>query len=215
MLLHLNELYQQSDAFGGPAPQQSGENPQPAATPQPAAPSETSSDALPDWVRDPEQAYKVISDVRAENAKFRTELKELKTLAEQFQSEAQKRAEVEMQEQGRWQELAQQRERELAELRGQVETERVNLLKENAALKYNLPPELAARLQGKTAEEIAKDAEALAKLIPAATPSGQSWQNRTQQASPGGNPAGMSYQELKQRHYGQDHGSVFGAPSKP
>lgn len=38
------------------------------------------------------------------------------------------------------------------------------------ATKYNLPPELATRLQGSTPEELAKDAEALAKLISAPNP---------------------------------------------
>jgi hypothetical protein len=213
MLLQEQMVYQQSDAFGGLAPQQGETSPQPAAAPQPAAESASSSEAaIPEWVRDPEQAYKVIQDVRDENAKFRNELKELQTLAKTFETEAAKRAEVELQEQGKWQELAQQREKELADLRGKLEAERVTLLKENAALKFNLPPELAVRLQGANAEEIAADAEALAKLIPTATPSGQNWQNRTQQAAPGGNPAGLTYEQLKQRHYGQTAGNVFGTP---
>lgn len=206
-------VFQQSDAFSGPAPQQ--EPVVPAASDAPVAP-ETSSEALPEWVNDPAQAYKVITEVRAENAKFRNELRELQSLTAKFQTEAQKRAESEMQEQGKWQELAQQREKDLEALRSEIAQERITLLKENAALKFNLPAELAARLQGSTAEEIATDAEALAKLIPAATPSGQNWQNRTQQASPGGNPAGMTYQELKQKHYGPDYGGVFGTPlSRP
>jgi hypothetical protein len=44
------------------------------------------------------------------------------------------------------------------------------LLVENVALKFDLPDNLAARLQGATREELEKDAESLSELIGASTP---------------------------------------------
>lgn len=46
------------------------------------------------------------------------------------------------------------------------ETAERSLLIENVALKFNLPPELAARLAGSTREELEADAQALAKFVP-------------------------------------------------
>jgi hypothetical protein len=67
-------------------------------------------------------------------------------------------AEKEAAEQGKWQELAEKREAELKE-------ERLKRTRLEVASKKGIPPDLAERLQGETAEDMAKDAEALLQFL--------------------------------------------------
>jgi DNA repair exonuclease SbcCD ATPase subunit len=63
---------------------------------------------------DPEQAAKMIRELRAEAAQRRVAAREAESKAQRLEQEAQARAEAELIEQGKWRELAQQREQELA-----------------------------------------------------------------------------------------------------
>lgn len=97
--------------------------------------------------------------------------------------------ERELSEQARWQELAQKREEELR-------SERQSRLRIETAAKKGLPVELAGRLNGNTAEEMAADADALMALMkPKGGPG----------VPPGGNGAapelkldGMTPEEIRQ-----------------
>ena len=94
--------------------------------------------------------------------KLRGEIKDLKPkakMAEELSEAEKKRKEAEMTELDR---LTKQLEDAQAELK----RSKLEILKQAAAAKHNLPAELASRLQGDTPEELDEDAEKLAKLIP-------------------------------------------------
>ncbi|KOG26814.1 hypothetical protein [Streptomyces viridochromogenes] len=112
-----------------------------------AGPSTSSEDELPDWAR------KELAKVRGEAAGYRTRLRDAETKL----SEAKTPEEVEA---------------ALADVKSKnAELER-SLLVATVARKYDLPAELAGRLQGGTPEELDTDAKALqALLTPAAPPS--------------------------------------------
>jgi len=68
-------------------------------------------------------------------------------------------------EQQKWQELATRREREVSDLKAELEQERLASLKLRVAQAKGLPAELVARLQGTSEDELGADADALLKLI--------------------------------------------------
>ena len=96
--------------------------------------------------------------------KLRNEIKELKPKAKKADelSEAeQKRKEAEMTELDRL-------NKQLADAQAEVKRTQLAVLQRDAAAKYSLPAELAARLKGETPEELEADAKALAALLPKA-----------------------------------------------
>lgn len=101
----------------------------------------------------PYDRFKEVNDRLAE---ARAELEKL--------TKAQKeRAEKELADQNKWKELATQREAELAK-------ERLGRLRLEVAIEKRLPVELADRLRGATAEELAADADGLAALLQSSAP---------------------------------------------
>lgn len=102
----------------------------------------------------------------------------LKSRLEALEKKEKETNEEALKKQGEWQKLAEQREAEL-------KAERVERLRLDVALRKGLPVELAARLQGETAEALEKDADVLLPLLilkpksPGVPPGG-----------PGGKPAG-------------------------
>lgn len=109
---------------------------------------------------DPKQSQSVPYD------RFKQVNDERKALEERLaklEADAKARHEKELAEQNRWKELAEQREREL-------ETERIERLRLQAAATAGLPADMAARLQGSTLEELAKDAAALKEFMKPVTP---------------------------------------------
>lgn len=96
---------------------------------------------LPDW------AQKELKKARGDAANYRTKLREMEQRFENAKSQ-------------------EEYEAALSELREENEKQARALLVENVALKYKLPDELAARLQGATREELEADAKALAKFAP-------------------------------------------------
>lgn len=99
----------------------------------------------------PEQLEKALKEARKEAAGYRTKLRDFEEKERQAQEanlseleKAQKRA---------------------AELEERLAVTQMEAWREKAAAKAKLPPELAARITGKTLEEMETDADNLAKLI--------------------------------------------------
>lgn len=111
---------------------------------QPSADGQ-SDDALPDWAR------KRLTRANAEAANYRTRLREAETRLEGAKT-------------------AEEYEQAVADIKtrnGELEQQ---LARERVARKYNLPDDLAGRLQGATAEELEADAKALQKYAAPAEP---------------------------------------------
>lgn len=90
--------------------------------------------------------------------------KELETRLAQLEADQKKAKEKELADQQKWQELAEQREKEL-------QTERHQRLRLEVATAKGLPPDLAARLQGDSKEDLEKDADSLLQFMkPASGP---------------------------------------------
>lgn len=110
-------------------------------------------DNLPEW------AQKLIKELRGENANHRQAKKQAETAAEEA---ARKAAE----EQGKFKELY---EKEMAKREAaEAEAKRLeqDALKTKVATEVGLPPQLAARLQGETEDELKADAQAVLALLP-------------------------------------------------
>lgn len=149
---------------------------------------------------------KYVKELRSEAAKYRKELQELKTWREAQEADARKRQEVEALEQGKYKELLEARDKELEAMRAQIAQRDLDVLKMRIASEYSLPPALAARLQGKTEDELKQDAEALKSLIPAkaeAAPEApaptQPKQPMTTTPLPGGQPSTSQEGEWRAR----------------
>lgn len=99
---------------------------------------------------DPERAAKTIRDLRDEAAQRRIAAREAESKAQKLEREAQARAEQELAEQGKWRELAEQRERELAEAQASVsvlEAYRAYTQKQMEARLAALTPEQRALIE--------------------------------------------------------------------
>lgn len=127
-------------------------NTDPAGDPSAEQPPGTEPDSDKDGAEDelPEWARKKLTRTNAEAANYRTRLRE----AEAQLAEAKTTEEFETA-------LADMREKNAA-----LEAE---IQRGNAARKYGLPDDLAARLQGSTPEELDADAKALAKYAASTT----------------------------------------------
>lgn len=113
--------------------------------PAPVDGDQASIDALPKWARD------ALTKANGEAANYRTRLRD----AEEKLSNAKTPEEVEA---------------AVAEVKQKnAELER-SIMVSNVALKHELPPQLASRLTGDTAEDLEKDALELKKLIVARAP---------------------------------------------
>jgi hypothetical protein len=70
-------------------------------------------------------------------------------------------------EQGQYRELAEREKARAAELEARLAQRERDILRRDVAARHNLPPALAARLQGDDEAAMAADAAELAKLLPA------------------------------------------------
>lgn len=111
-----------------------------------------------------------VKELREEAKAHRLKVRELEDAMAKLTSTQKEAEEKKLTEQQQWQELAQKRADEIAEMKAQLEAERQGRLRLEVATEYGLPPVLAARLQGKTKEELAADAEQLKALVPPAAP---------------------------------------------
>lgn len=132
---------------------------------QPAAPegeTQASSESAPEMF-----PADYVKQLREEAKTYRLQVKEMQSKLQELDSVRAKEEETKLADQARWKELAEKREAELAELKGTLERERMELLKSRISAEFNLPPQLAARLTGSTEEELRADAQGLSELIPA------------------------------------------------
>lgn len=134
-------------------------------TPQPTPGPQAPKNDLPDWVKDPTRAYEEIQKLRSEAATKRNEAKAAQDELEKTRTAEQQRKDKEMKEQQRWQELAEQREKEMAELKAKLEAQTLDTLRVRIGAEYKLPAALVARLQGATEDAIRADAQSLVEEL--------------------------------------------------
>jgi predicted RNase H-like HicB family nuclease len=152
--------------------------------PKPALP-----EGAPDWVADPEKAWKEIRKLRAAEAKRRVEAKTPEPAKEPKAPDADAR---------------------IADLESKWKASERRALIAEIAAEFGLPKALAARLQGETEEELREDAEALKAFVPKdeapkdEKPPQTPPRGRQQQTTPvpGGPPAGETDAQKRQRLYG-------------
>ena len=129
-----------------------GNNGQPVSEPDntPPAQGDGADNQQPGPV--PYERFKTVND----------QLKQMQADMTKLQAAQKKAAEKDLADREQWKTLAEQREAEL-------KTERTARSRLEIATRKGLPPDLAARLQGETPEEMEADADALLKFIKPAT----------------------------------------------
>lgn len=188
------------------------QTPPPAAPVTPPASEPTPPDDKPaDSAKTYDEAY--VKELRNENATRRKNEKALEARLAEIEAAQKQADDAKLTEQQKWQELAQRRETELAQMKAQLESERVERLRLTVATAYaarlpkvgDLDPvrEFASRLRGSSEDELKADAEQLISLIAPVTPQesapSQGQQNparrQTTTAVPGGQPVGNKTDE--------------------
>lgn len=109
-----------------------------------------------------------VNDLRKENAKWRTQVRDFEARLAKFEQVEAERQELTLKEQQKFEELAQKYAQERDALRAELAKRELDLLRSRIATEYALPPALAARLVGSSEDELRADAESLKGLIPAA-----------------------------------------------
>lgn len=204
---------------------------EPAPTPAPKAPdapAPTGND-LPDWVKDPARAYEEIKKLRAESAEHRTASKTLEQRLAELEASAGKQRERELAEQNKWKELAEERERKLAEFEATLKAQTAQTLRAHIALEYKLSPGIAKRLVGDTEDALRKDAEALMAELglnnsqaetPATPPDSKVPAQPAQPARsqtaivPDGQAVGETDEDRRRRYYGKTEDSPLFRPTR-
>ncbi|ATI18873.1 scaffolding protein [Streptomyces phage Janus] len=128
------------------------ETPQEGTTPDEGATTEESTEEKPaEETVPPEVLRKKLTDANAEAANYRTKLRETEAKLSSAKT-------------------LEEFEAATSELRGQIEALERQILLNDVAAKYELPPALAKRLTGTTAEELDADAKELQKLVAPSQP---------------------------------------------
>lgn len=163
-----------------------------------------------------DEALSALADARDEAAKRRIKENELQAQIEQINAEQRKGKEKELAEQQRWQELAEQREKELQTIQAQLEAERKAGQRSRIALEAGLPAMLQDRIKGDDEDAMRDDAKKLAELFRAAQAASDSAQDdkpepteqpdnearrRTTTAAPGGRPVGKTDEDRKSEYF--------------
>lgn len=146
---------------------------QPEAGQAPAATS-TSVSELPDW------AQEMVKSLREENAKHR----HAKKAAEQATAQAE---EAKLVEQQKWQELADKRAKELEEIKGELESVRLDALRREVGTEVGLPSKLVVKISGGDRDEMLADAQEMLEALPK-----QQAPNDAQHGAGGAPSGGMS-----------------------
>lgn len=199
-----------------------GGDPAPTPAPkEPDAPAPQEGD-LPDWVRDPSRAYEEIKKLREEAASHRTASKSLEQRLGEIESVTARARERELAEQNKWKELAEERERKLAEVETTLKAQAAQTMRAQIALEYKLSPGIAKRLVGDTEEALRKDAEALIAELgldkqqaeTPASPSDKAPAQAAQQPArsqtaivPDGQAVGETDEDRRRRYYGKTEDS--------
>lgn len=153
--------------------------PAPAPTPTPVLPQDAGSEELPDWVKDPVKALAEIKKVREEAAKYRLQLREAEKTQEKLQAEQKTAEDQKLAEQQEFEKLAARYKTDLDKALTELQTLRLDAMRNKVAGEIGIPSALAARLQGSTEEELKADAEALKTAL------GLTQTPQQQQARPG------------------------------
>jgi hypothetical protein len=201
-----------------------------APTPAPKAPDvPAQASDLPDWVKDPAKAYDEIKKLRAESAEHRTASKTLEQRLAELETSASKQRERELAEQSKWKELAEERERKLAEFEATLKAQTAQTLRAQIALEYKLSPGIAKRLVGDTEDALRKDAEALMAELglnksqaetPATPPDSKAPAQPAQPARsqtaivPDGQAVGETDEDRRRRYYGKTDDSPLFRPTR-
>lgn len=114
-----------------------------------------------------------VNDLRKENAKWRTQVRDFEARLAKFEQVEAERQELTLKEQAKFEELAQKYAQERDALRAELQKRELDLLRSRIATEYALPPALAARLVGDSEDALRADAESLKGLIPAPAPAAQ------------------------------------------
>jgi alanyl-tRNA synthetase len=168
-------------------------------TGNPAETTETVGGASANQEHPTETAGNLEERVKAMEAalkKANNEAAKYRKQAESFEQAEQARKEAELSE---TEKLKAQNEK----LARDLQTLQTNELKRAAAAKHGLPPALALRLQGTTAEELEADAEELAKTLPKQTAP------KVGATNPGASPAVTSEQVLRETLFNCRPGGLF------
>lgn len=110
-------------------------------------------DELPEW------AQSLYKDLRAENAKHRKRMAEA-------EKTAQEAAEAAAKEQGKYKELYEKREKDLAEAKAQLALKERQELQRKVAESVGLPAKLASKISGETEADMEADAKEMLAAMP-------------------------------------------------
>lgn len=153
-------------------------------------PETDSIDKLPKWARD------LVSDLRKENAKHRTE----KVTAEKAALEAQRKA---AEEQGRYQELYEIEKAKIAELEREKRELELSTIRSHVGIKFNLGPVFTGLLRGDTQEEMEAHAREIVEALPKRSA------NADANAGTNSRPAGLKpVEQLKQEKISRDYNAL-------
>lgn len=206
---------------GDPAP--------PPAPKAPEPPTQQPGGDLPDWVKDPARAYEEIKKLREEAASHRTASKSLEQRLAEIEGATAKARERELAEQNKWKELAEERERKLAEVEATLKAQAAQTMRAQIALEHKLSPGIAKRLVGDTEEALRKDAEALIAELgldkqqaetpaspPDKAPARPAQQPARSQTAivPDGQAVGETDEDRRWRYYGKTEDSPLFRPTR-
>lgn len=175
-----------------------------------------------------DEAY--VKELRQENAKHRTDLRKVQQQLEELMGQQKTKEEAELAEQQKWQQLADNRAKELEAAKAQLKAMESQMVRVKVAAEFglNVPLDedgsetLADRLRGDTEDELRKDAAKLAKLIVKPTeqkdateptpqtdpkpaeqaPAQQTARSQTTTAIPGGPPVSNDEAEMRKAFFG-------------
>lgn len=150
-----------------------------------------------------------VQELRAEAAKWRTQLRDLEKKVNLYETESAKKQEQELAENAKWQELAEKRAAQLEALQAQVKAQEIQQIKMATLNELGLPQDAMDFLTGDTAEAIKEQAEKFKSLIPESQARSQNpRQTKSMTVIPGGEPSTETREQKLKRLYG--NGNIFG-----
>lgn len=147
-----------------------------------------------------------VAELRAENAKWRTKLREVEGKIEAFETLNKKRQEQELTHKEEWKTLAEQRQQELEKLQQQIRAQSIQQTKLEVVAELGLPADVVKFLVGDDVETIKASAEEFKNLLPKA-PTAGSQTRATTTVVPGGEPSTETREQKMRRIYG--NGGIF------
>lgn len=145
-----------------------------------------------------------VQKLRSENAARRTAQRELEARLKAFTDEQEAQENKRLEEQQKWQELAEKRQQELEALQAKQREAELLALRTNIAKDVGLPETIVNRIQGDDEETIRQDAQALYEALGLGDepepkqPTPRRSQGNVTTAIPGGEPAAASQDALRE-----------------